>query len=52
MKLNEFIKKLKEIEEKQGSDIDIVMADNIPVVSPVFLDDFVNKKVVVITDEK
>ena len=52
MKLKEFIKRLKEIEKNQGSNIEVIMADNIPVVEPVFFDDFVNRKVVVITDQK
>jgi deoxyhypusine synthase len=51
MKLREFIQKLKKIESEQGEDIEVVMADNIPIVSPVFLDNFFGKKVI-ITDQE
>ena len=36
MKLKKFIEKLKEISEKHGSDLEVVMADYVPVVAPVF----------------
>ena len=52
MKLDKFIKKLQEIKRREGDNIEVVMADNIPVVSPVFFENFVDRKVVVITDEK
>ncbi|MFA6552108.1 MAG: hypothetical protein WCT19_01240 [Candidatus Paceibacterota bacterium] len=52
MKLKKFIKKLEKIDRESTTSIDVVMADGIPVVSPVYLDDFINKKVVVITDQK
>ena len=52
MKLKEFIKKLDKISDEQGDDLDVVMADNIPVVDPIFLDNFCNSKKVVITDGK
>ena len=51
MKLSKFIKILEEIKKKHGEEIEVVMADNIPVVEPVFLNDFLGEKVV-ITDEK
>lgn len=49
MKLKKFIQKLKEIEVSQGSDIEVVMADYIPVVKPIF-DQFYGRKVI-ITDQ-
>jgi hypothetical protein len=52
MKLKEFIKKLEKIDERIGESIDVVMADGISVVNPVYLNNFLNKKVVVITDQK
>lgn len=51
MKLKEFIEKLKKIEKEQGEDLEVIMADNIPVVEPVFSDKYYGKKVV-ITDER
>ena len=51
MKLNDFINLLNKIEKEHGKKIEVVMADNIPVVEPVFLNDFKGEKVV-ITDEK
>ncbi|MBI2551687.1 hypothetical protein HYW17_00090 [Candidatus Uhrbacteria bacterium] len=52
MQLKEFIKQLQKIGEKHGEDAEVIMADNIPVVAPVFSSDYPNKKNVVITDEK
>ena len=52
MKLREFIRKLGKIEKEQGESLEVVMADGIPVVDPVFLEDFISKQVVVITDQK
>jgi len=52
MKLDKFIKKLQEIKNREGNNVEVIMADNIPVVAPVFIKNFVNKKVVIITDEK
>jgi len=51
MKLKKFIEKLKKIEKEQGGNFEVIMADNIPVVEPVFSDKYRGKKVV-ITDEK
>ncbi|MCG2695190.1 hypothetical protein L6261_03880 [Candidatus Parcubacteria bacterium] len=52
MKLKKFIQKLEKIVEKHGGDAKVVMADNIPVVSPVFSKEYPDKKNVVITDEE
>ena len=52
MKLKEFIRKLKAITKKKGDDLSVVMADNIPVVSPKFSDKCPGPKPsVVITDQ-
>jgi hypothetical protein len=52
MKLKDFIKQLQSIADKKGSDLDVVMADNLPVVNPFFADKYiVSKPVVVITDQ-
>lgn len=50
MKLKNFIKKLEEIKNKHGEDLEIIMADNVPVVEPIFSDQYCGKKVV-ITDQ-
>lgn len=50
MKLKEFIKKLEEIKNGKGENIEVVMADNIPVVEPIFSDQYHGKKVI-ITDQ-
>ena len=52
MKLKEFIQKLEKIAKKHGDDAKVVMADNIPVVNPVFSEKYPDKKNVVITDKK
>ncbi|MCL5017306.1 MAG: hypothetical protein M1155_01405 [Patescibacteria group bacterium] len=52
MKLKEFIKKLEKIAKQHGDSIEVEMADEIPVVEPIILKDFQNKKIVVITDQK
>jgi hypothetical protein len=49
MKLKKFIEKLKEVSEKHGENLEVVMADGIPVVTPIFLK---TDQEVVITDEK
>ncbi|MFA4937496.1 MAG: hypothetical protein WC575_04425 [Patescibacteria group bacterium] len=52
MKLKKFIKKLQEIRRKYGEDAEVIMADYIPVVEPVFsTNEYLGNKVV-ITDEK
>ena len=50
MKLKEFIKNLKEIEDKQGAELEIVMADYMPVVKPIF-DEHYSKKVIITDGE-
>ncbi|MCK5123432.1 MAG: hypothetical protein KAQ87_04810 [Candidatus Pacebacteria bacterium] len=53
MKLKKFIEKLKRVAEKHGDDTEVVMADNISVINPVFVKkNHFNEKVVVITDEE
>lgn len=52
MKIKTFIKRLEEIRDKRGEDLEVVMADYIPVVEPVFLSDKYLGNNVVITDEK
>ena len=51
MKLKKFIQELKKIESERRENLEVVMADNIPVVEPVFSDQYYGKKVV-ITDQK
>lgn len=51
MKLNEFIKKLEKIKNEFGASTEVLMADGIPVVDPVYLNDFFDSKVVIITDQ-
>lgn len=50
MTIKKFIKKLEKIVNEHGDDIKVIMADNIPVVSPVFLKKYPDKKNVIITD--
>ena len=50
MKLSDFIKKLNAIADKKGGDFEVVMADGIPVVAPVFSQKYLGNKVI-ITDE-
>ncbi|MDO8470046.1 MAG: hypothetical protein Q7S84_03475 [bacterium] len=52
MKLKKFINKLQEIRRKYGEDAEVIMADYIPVVDPVFLSDKNVGNKVVITDQK
>ncbi len=47
MKLKDFIKRLEDIREKHGDDVVVVMADNISVVDPVFLEGNLDKNVIV-----
>jgi len=51
MKLKKFIEKLEEIKREQGENLQVIMADDIPIVVPVFSDEYGDKKVV-ITDQK
>ena len=50
MTLKEFIKKLKKISSEHGENMEVVMADNILVVEPVFLNEYHGGKVI-ITDQ-
>lgn len=52
MILKKFIDKLEKIEKKHGGLIEVKMADGISVVSPVYSKNFINKKTVIITDQK
>ena len=52
MKLKKFLEKLEDIKEKYGDKIEVVMADNIPVVEPIFSAEYPNGKNVIITDKK
>jgi len=51
MKLKKFIEKLKQISEKYGEYVEVVMADDIPVVEPIFLKNDSSGKII-ITDQK
>ena len=51
MELNKFIEKLMEIKESEGGNIQVTMADLIPVTEPVLSENRSNKKIVVITDQ-
>ena len=51
MKLKEFIKKLQEIRGKYRENAEVIMADYIPVVGPVFLSDKSLGDKIVIIDE-
>ncbi|MFA6974121.1 MAG: hypothetical protein WC238_05290 [Parcubacteria group bacterium] len=51
MKLKDFIFGLEKIKKEHGEDMQVVMADNIAVVEPVFSDNFLGEKVI-ITDQK
>jgi hypothetical protein len=50
MKLNKFIEKLNIIAEEHSDNFDVVMADNVLVVSPVLVGGLNENKKVVITD--
>lgn len=47
MKLKQFIKKLIKISKKHGEEIDVIMADNISVVNPIFSKKYFGKKIVI-----
>ena len=51
MKLKQFIKKLQNIEKEKGGEFQVVMADDIPVVNPVFSTKYSGSKII-ITDIK
>lgn len=52
MKLESFIRKLEELSEEHGDDMEVLMADNMLVVDPIFSSGYQNKKSIVITDEE
>jgi len=53
MKLKDFIRDLKIIAKEKGDSLEVIMADNISVVSPKFSDKYPKlKQCVVITDQK
>ena len=52
MKLKKFIEELEKIAKEYGDDTKVVMADNIPVVSPIFSRKYQDGKNVIITDEE
>lgn len=52
MKLKKFIQKLESISKKYGDNMEVILADNIPIVNPIFSKKYPNKKSVVIADEK
>lgn len=47
MKLNEFIKELEKIQNEHGENLEVVMADYIPVVCPFFSDKHLGEKVII-----
>lgn len=51
MKLKDFIEKLEEIRKEKGDDVNVVMADNVPVTTPIFSEKYPDSKNVVITDK-
>jgi len=51
MKLKNFIEKLNKIAGQYGGNIDVIMADSISVVDPVFIEDS-DGKFVAITDKE
>ncbi len=52
MKLKKFIQKLTKLSKQYGDNVEVIMADNIPVVNPVFSEKYQNKKSIIITDEE
>jgi len=52
MKLKNFIKKLEEIAKKYGDNAEVVMADNIPVATPAFRENYSGNEKVIITDKE
>ena len=51
MNIEYFITKLKSIMDEHGGDLEIIMADNVPVIDPVCSDKYPGGKKVVITDQ-
>jgi hypothetical protein len=53
MKLNNFIEKLQNIANEKGGNIEVIMADNIPIVNPKISNEYPKSGTcVVITDEE
>ena len=52
MKLQEFINYLQEIKKNNGDNVEVVMADGISVVEPVFFEDYNGERRVVFSDER
>lgn len=52
MRLRNFINELNKLAKKYGDKMEVVTADNIPIVDPVFSKDYPSKKKVIITDGK
>lgn len=52
MNLKIFIEKLQKIAMEHGDDMKVIMADNIPVISPVFCTKYPDGKNVAITDQR
>jgi len=50
MRLKKFIEELEKIQEKRGGNLQVIMADDIPVIRPIFSDKYRGRKVV-ITDQ-
>lgn len=52
MTLNEFINKLEVIAKEHSGSDEVVMADDIPVVDPVYINDLIFGSKVIITDQE
>ena len=52
MILKKFIEKLENIRKKHGENMEVVMADNLTVVEPVFMKNYSVNEKVIITDKK
>lgn len=51
MILKEFIENLQTIQKEHGDNHEVVMADCVPVVRPIFSDDYNGKSRIVVTDK-
>ena len=52
MTLKQFIHKLEKLAEIHGDNSEVIMADNVPVVNPIFSNKYYSKKSIIITDIK
>ncbi len=52
MKLKNFIAQLNKIARERGDDLEVIMADDVPVVSPVLSAGYPGGERVVVTDKK